>query len=209
MEGADAWYLYLEGPTMYLHVTGVLLLDPTTAPNGFSFAQLREFVSSRLEFMPALRRRLVEVPLAIDHPGWIEDPDFDIDNHLHERHLGDARTMDELTAYVGEFASVPLSRDRPLWDMVLVDHLEGGRAAVIAKMHHCIIDGGSGMDAMAYLLDLSPEAQDAPTPRPWSPDAAPSAVNVAASAAINRLKTPLRPARAAVGAAQSPGHPDS
>lgn len=79
LTAADAWYLYLEGPTVRMHVTALLLLDPSNAPGGFSFAKLRNFVSGRLDVMPALRRRLVEVPFSIDHPSWIEDPDFDLD----------------------------------------------------------------------------------------------------------------------------------
>ena len=202
LTAADAWYLYLEGPTVHLHVTGLLLLDPTTAPKGFSFTKLRNYVTARLDLMPALRRRLVEVPLAIDHPGWIEDPDFDLDLHLHH-HLLTVGSTHDLAAFVGEFASTPLPRDRPLWDMVLVEGLDGGGAAVVVKMHHCIVDGISGMDVMAHLLDLTPSPPRRRKAAVREPEPVPSAIDAAASATWNRLTDPGRPLRAAEGVASS------
>ena len=146
LSAADAWYLYLEGPTVHLHVTGLLLLDPSTAPDRFSFDSLRSFIEGRLHLMPVLRKRLVEVPMSIDHPTWIDDPDFDLDDHLHHRAMDGSASADDLAELVGEFASTPLRRDQPLWDMVFVDGLEGDGVAVAMKMHHCIVDGVSGMD---------------------------------------------------------------
>ena len=87
MTAADAWFLYLEGPTVHLHVTGLLVLDPSTAPQGFSFEAVREHLAERLDQLPMLRRRLVEVPFGIDHAGWVDDPDFDLDAHLRHRFL--------------------------------------------------------------------------------------------------------------------------
>ena len=203
LTAADAWYLYLEGPTVHLHVTGLLLLDPSTAPDGFSFDTLRSFITERLHLMPTLRRRLVEVPLSIDHPTWIDDPDFDLDEHLHHRTLGGTGSDAELAAMIGEFASRPLRRDRPLWDMTLVEGLAGGGAAVAMKMHHCIVDGVSGMEIMAQLLDLDPEPTPHEPPRLHRPATVPSRLDAAVSATWSRLTDPLRPLRAASGAATS------
>jgi diacylglycerol O-acyltransferase len=194
MAAADAWFLYLEGPTVPLHITGLLLLDPSTAPAGFSFAQLRAHVTGRLDRIPALRRRLVEVPLAIDHPCWIIDPDFDLEHHLDHVVLAEASAV-ELGELIGHFAEGRLDRARPLWEMLLVEGLADGRAALVMKMHHCIVDGASGMDLMAHLLDLTPsprvrQARDTP------PDRRPGTVEVVASATLHRLVTPFRPLRA-------------
>lgn len=203
LSAADAWFLYLEGPTVHLHVTGLLLLDPSTAPRGLTFAKLRSFITGRQHLMPSLHRRLVEVPLAIDHPSWINDPDFDLDNHLHHHVLRGDGSSEALARFASEFASTQLPRDRPLWDMVMVEGLDDGNVGIVIKMHHCIVDGISGMDIMAHLLELSPSPARhgrvaAPTPEP-----VPHPMAVAASASWNRLTDPLRPVRAAVDSVSS------
>lgn len=203
LTAADAWYLYLEGPTVQLHVTGLLLLDPSTAPRGFSFDKLRRYIAGRLDLMPMLRRRLVEVPLAIDHPCWIEDSAFDVDNHVHHHVLAGAGSTNELARFVGEFATTRLDRTRPLWDLVLVDGLDDGNVAIIMKMHHCIVDGISGMDVMAHLLDLTPSPKRRRRVSDWQPERLPHTADVIAAATWNRVTSPLRPLRAAVGVASS------
>jgi WS/DGAT/MGAT family acyltransferase len=203
LTAADAWYLYLEGPTVHLHVTGLLVLDPSTAPGGFSFPKLRRYIASRLDLMPALRQRLVEVPLAVDHPCWIEDPAFDIDHHMHHHVLAEGGSSAELADFVGTFAGRPLDRSRPLWDLVLVEGLEDGNVAMVMKMHHCLVDGVSGLDTMAHLLDLGPTPKRRRPLSHWQPEAVPRTVDVIAAAAWSRLTSPLRPVRAAAGVASS------
>jgi WS/DGAT/MGAT family acyltransferase len=200
LEPEDAWFLYLEGPTVHLHVTGLLLLDPSTAPPDFTFERFRRHVVGRLDLMPMMRRRLVEPPLAIDHPCWVEDAAFDIDNHLRLHRLDGS--ADDLAAFVGECAAVQLDRTRPLWEMVMVEGIDDGTVAIVMKMHHCIVDGVSGMDILAALLDLSPEPEDRDAGT-WKPEPLPTAPGVLAAATWRRLTTPLRPLRAAMGVATS------
>lgn len=197
LSAADAWYLYLESPVVHLHVTGLLLLDPSTAPTGFSFKKLRRHVAGRLDVMGVLRRRLVEVPMAIDHPTWIEDPAFDLDNHLHHHVLPGSGSTDELALFVGGFSEIQLDRSRPLWDMVVVEGLDDGRVAVVTKMHHCIVDGVSGVDVMAHLLDLAAVPKRRRTQSTWDPEEVPSSAEAVVGATWNRATTPLRPVRAA------------
>ena len=83
LSGLDASFLYMETPTSYMHVAGLMVLDPSTVPDGFSIQNIREFYEQRLHLAAPFRRRLVEIPLGIHHPLWIEDPDFDLDQHLH------------------------------------------------------------------------------------------------------------------------------
>lgn len=196
MTASDAWFLYLESPTVHLHVTGLLVLDPTTAPKSLSFAKLRRHVAGRLDLLPMMRRCVVEVPMGIDHAGWIDDPDFDIDQHVHHCRIKGPGSPDVLAGIVGEYASVPLDRSRPLWDMLVVDGLDDGTTAVVLKMHHCIIDGVTGMDVLAHLLDVTPTP---PRRRaePFRPERRPSAIETMAEAAWHRVTTPFRPARAA------------
>lgn len=204
MAAADAWFLYLESPTVHLHVTGLLVLDPSTAPNGFTFAKLRRHVAGRLDLLPMMRRRAVEVPLGIDHAGWIDDPDFDLAHHVHRRSLKGHGSAAALVEVAGEFASVPLDRDRPLWDMLVVDGLDDGTVAVLIKMHHCIIDGITGMDVLSHLLDLTPVPPKHRS-KPFDPGRRPNVVETTADAVWHRMTTPFRPARAAMDVATSTG----
>jgi diacylglycerol O-acyltransferase / wax synthase len=203
LSSEDAWFFYAEGPTTPLHVTGLLLLDPSTAPAGFGIDQLRSHVRGRIHLMAQLRRRLVEVPFGIDHPSWVEDPGFDLDQHVVHHVLEDATDAD-LARHVGEFAALPLDRTRPLWQMDLVEGLVGGRAAVAMKLHHSIVDGVSGMGMVADLLDLTPEGATTPAaPDEWEPESVPGPLQSLAGASVHRLTTPLRPIRAAAGTAAS------
>src|SRR3954447_10813291 len=96
LTGLDATFLYMETPSSPMHVASLLVLDPSTAPNGFSFEQVKELYTERLDLAPPFRRRLVEVPFGLHHPVWIEDPDFDLDFHLRHIAVPQPGTMDEL-----------------------------------------------------------------------------------------------------------------
>lgn len=191
----DAWFLYLENPTVHLHVTGVLVLDPVTADGDFGYETVRRHIGQRLPLIPAMHHRLVEVPLGIDHPGWIETEDLDLDDHLEHTHLPQPGSMAGLAEQVGEFASEPLDRSRPLWKARFVDGLADGRAALVIKMHHSTVDGVTGLGVLAQLLDLSPEGRGAEPVPDLVGEIPPPPVGVAAEAALNRVRSPLRPLR--------------
>jgi diacylglycerol O-acyltransferase len=203
LTAADAWFLYVEGPTLPVHVTGLLILDPATSATGFSFERMRQHIAGRLDVTPELRRRLVEVPLAIDHPCWIEDPAFELDQHVHHLVLPGVDSSTELARFIGDFASSRLDRTRPLWDLVVVEGLDGGRFAVIVKMHHCEVDGVSGLGILEHLLELSPTPEHRDPPPHVMAERLPSIGEVLAAATWNRVSDPLRPVRAAVDAARS------
>ncbi|MCB0976052.1 MAG: wax ester/triacylglycerol synthase family O-acyltransferase [Acidimicrobiales bacterium] len=193
---ADAAFLYMENGVVHMHVTGVMILDPSGMDGGFDFETLREHFKDRLHLVPLFRRRLMSVPLGIDHPVWVDDPDFDLDNHLHRHRVAPPGTKAELADFVGTYASDPLDRSKPLWDMVVVEGLEGGRVAVVSKMHHVGIDGVSGTDLMAHLVDLSPEpSRPEGAGRPFQPDAVPSRPRLAVDAVVSRVRDPLRGVR--------------
>ncbi|MGO9342808.1 MAG: WS/DGAT/MGAT family O-acyltransferase [Acidimicrobiales bacterium] len=156
VSGLDAAFLYCETPTMHLHVCGLLLLDPSTMPDGYSYERIRTMAWERLPQIPAVRRKLAKVPLNLGRPFWIDEPDLDIDAHLHRVVLeapGDDRS---LASVVGEIASSQLRRDRPLWEVWVIEGLADGHVAVLVKMHHSTIDGVSGANIMGRLLDLQP-----------------------------------------------------
>jgi WS/DGAT/MGAT family acyltransferase len=150
-----------------MHVVGTLVLDPSTMPGGYSFDTFREMLRSRLHLLAPFRRRIVAVPLNLGHPFWIEDPDFDLDAHMFRIAVPSPGSMRELAAIVGDIAGRPLDRNRPLWEMWVVEGLEHGHIAVVAKIHHCSIDGVSGADLMVNLFDLGPDAVPTPPEVEW------------------------------------------
>ena len=119
----------------------------------------------RLHLLAPFRRRLVAVPGGLDHPRWIEDPDFDIDHHLHRGALPSPGDPAELARYAADVLSQPLDRTRPLWEIHVVEGLEGGLIAGVAKIHHAAIDGVSGVELTANLMDLTPATAAVPRRR--------------------------------------------
>jgi WS/DGAT/MGAT family acyltransferase len=197
----DATFLYMETPTMHMHVIGVLLLDTSTMDGGYSFERIRDMLEARLHLMPPFRRRLVTVPFGLDHPVWIDDADFDLGNHLMRIGAPPPGDMRALADVVGEVASRPLDRGRPLWEMWVVEGLEDGKVAAITKMHHATIDGASGADIMVHLLDLTPEIKvPAPPEQTFVGERPPSDLKLVADALASNVGRPLRVARALVKA---------
>jgi WS/DGAT/MGAT family acyltransferase len=156
LSGLDASFLYFETPNQHMHVLAVIEFDPATAPDGYSFQAVKDMIRSRLHLAPPLHRRLARVPFNVHHPVWVEDPDFDLDYHVRRVGCPAPGTKRELAELVDDFASRQLNRNRPLWQLLVVEGLEGGRIAAVAKMHHCTIDGVSGANLMVHFFDLEP-----------------------------------------------------
>ncbi len=192
----DASFLYMETPSAHSHVVGTLVLDPSTAPEPFTFEKLVDLIRQRLHLLGPFRRRLVWVPFNLTHPVWIEDPDFDIEAHMHHTSVAAPGTMHELADVVGDIAGRPLDRSRPLWELWLIEGLEGGRVGMVTKMHHAAIDGVTGADLMAHLFDLTPDAPAPPPPdEPWQPETVPSDVELLGLGLRNVVGNPVRMAR--------------
>ena len=169
LTGLDAGFLYMETPTQHLHTMKVAVVDPTGADGGYSFERVREVLSAHLDRLPAFRRRLVPVPLGVGHPVWIEDPDFDIGNHLHRVRVEPPGGQPELDRVVSEVAGRPLDRSRPLWELWVVEDLESGHVGFVSKIHHCVADGVKAAEMLMEVLTPDPTAgvPDAqPAPRP-------------------------------------------
>jgi diacylglycerol O-acyltransferase / wax synthase len=154
----DANFLAMETPRTYGHVGGLTVLDPSTAPGGtLELEDLRRVVAARLPRLPPLRWKLVPVPLGLDHPYWIEDPDFDLDFHVRESAVPPPGTDRQLAETASRMFARPLDRSRPLWELYLIHGLPEGRVALLTKMHHAAIDGVSGAEILGTLFDHSPE----------------------------------------------------
>ena len=179
MSGLDASFLYFETPNMHMHVVATSVFDPSTVPGGYSFDKVREMIAGRLHLAKALRRKLAPTPFNLNHPVWIEDRDFDLDYHVRRIGCPSPGSEDQLADIVGDVASRPLDRARPLWEVWIVEGLENGYVAAVAKMHHCTIDGVSGANFMVHFFDLLPEGTDRPEARDdWYPDHRPSDVEL-------------------------------
>src|SRR5258708_470635 len=159
----DAQFLVMETPRQYGHVSGIAILDPTTAPGGkLELADVQKLVAERLPLLPPFRWRLAEVPFGLDYPYWIDDPDFDLCFHLRDLALPQPRTEQKLTDQVVRIFARPLDRARPLLELYLIHGLEGGRVAILTKIHHALVDGMSGAEILGVLLDVVPEGREAP-----------------------------------------------
>ncbi|MEY2437443.1 MAG: diacylglycerol O-acyltransferase / wax synthase, partial [Acidimicrobiaceae bacterium] len=123
LTGLDASFLYLETPSSYMHVAGLMVLDPSTVPGGFSFDDVRDFYASRLHLAAPFRRRLAEIPLGLHHPLWIEDPDFDLDYHLRHIAVPPPGGERQLADLVSRLVTIPLDRSRPLWESWVIEGL--------------------------------------------------------------------------------------
>jgi diacylglycerol O-acyltransferase / wax synthase len=191
MSGLDATFLYFETPNMHMHVMGVIVFDPSTVAEGYSFERVKEIMSKRLHLVPPFRRKLAPIPFNLHHPVWVEDPDFDLDYHIHRIGCPAPGSEKELSEIVGDIASRPLDRTRPLWEMFIVEGLQNGYVASVAKMHHATIDGVSGANLMVHLFDLEPEPAEPVEEQPWEPDRMPTDVELLAFSAVSRLRRPL------------------
>ncbi|MFC4128403.1 WS/DGAT/MGAT family O-acyltransferase [Nocardia rhizosphaerae] len=189
LTGLDASFLYLETGTQHLHVCALLILDP--ADGTYSFDRLRDELRRRLPLIPHMRRRVHPVPFDLDHPLWVDDADFDLDNHLRRITMAEPIGQAELAGMIGEIASTPMDRARPLWEMTVVEGLRDGKVAMICKYHHSAVDGITGTNMMMHLCDLEPGLRR-PEPEPWQPEPAPGGLGLALRA-VTRL-----PARAGV-----------
>ncbi|MGI8664359.1 MAG: WS/DGAT/MGAT family O-acyltransferase [Acidimicrobiales bacterium] len=203
LSGLDATFLYMETPAAYMHVAGLMVLDPSTVKGGFSFKKVRDFYGERLHLAAPFRRRLVEVPMGLHHPLWVEDPDFDLDYHL--RHIavpppGGDRELAELAAHL---VQIQLDRSRPLWETWVIEGLEGGNVGVLTKVHHSAIDGVSGNEITVAMLQLGPDDSAEPPAEEWAADRIPGDAELLGFAASSLARQPLSAAKAVRRTVQS------
>jgi diacylglycerol O-acyltransferase / wax synthase len=191
LSGFDAGFLYMETPTLHMHTLKIAVIDPADVPGGYSFARFKEVLSERLHLLPPFRRRLVEIPLGLHHPLWIEDPDFDLDYHVRRVVAPPPGGLAEFSAVCSDIASRQLDRRRPLWEISVVEGLEGGHLGFVAKIHHCAADGVAAAAMLASVLETEPDEGIAPPEQPWQPDRVPSQIELlvgALSAWVRQLR---------------------
>lgn len=164
----DAGFLDVENNVNQMHIGSVLILEAPAPP----FSRLRDMVAGKLSEVPRYRQVTRRIAFDLARPVWVDDPAFDLDYHVHRMALprpGGARELHDL---VGDLMGRPLDRSRPLWELWVVEDLEEDRWAVVAKVHHCMVDGVGGVELLGLILDLQPDAEPVP-PGEWRPDPIP------------------------------------
>lgn len=180
---------------MHMHIVGVILLDPSTVDGGYSFDGLKRLICSRLHRLPPFHRRVRTVPFNIEHPYWVEDPNFDIDYHVRRTTIPAPGGRAELGRLVGEIAATQLDRERPLWEIWVIEGLENGNVALVTKMHHAAADGMASGYLMLQLLDMSPDMPDFDEPEVFPIEENPTDSDILKRALQDRMSDPLRVVR--------------
>ncbi len=202
LSGMDASFLYFETRNAPTHIGSFAIYDQTSAPDGrVTFKGILRNVESRLHLARCFRQKLVHAPLDLDHPYWIEDPDFDLEFHVRHIALPQPGDWRQLCIQAARIHSRPLDLARPLWEMYVIeglDNVEGlpkGAFAVLTKIHHAAIDGVSGAELAGALHDLEPDALPAPPEEQWVPERPPTLIEMSARTTWNNARNPFRFAR--------------
>ncbi len=160
----DAEFLHIEDGVGHMHIAGACTFDGVPP----SLDELVQLVESKIHLIPRYRQRVRSVPLELGRPIWADDPHFDLRYHLRHTALPAPGDDAALCRLMGRVMSQPLDRDRPLWEIWLVEGLEDGRWALLFKVHHCMVDGIAGVGLLTVLLDIGPDPEPV-EPREWSP----------------------------------------
>src|SRR5690606_5443733 len=180
----DSSFLALESRTTHMHVAGVAVFEANELGNeagGIDFPRIRSHIEAKLQYIPRYRQRLDYIPYDRS-PVWVDDADFNLDYHVRHTSLPRPGSDDQLKALAGRIVSQQLDRSKPLWELWVVEGLTEGRFAIIAKIHHCMIDGLSGVDLTTILLNVIPTSEVEESPE-WSPRRAPTRTELAVAAA--------------------------
>jgi len=201
LNGIDVSFLNMETPTTFGHISSVSLYDATEVPGGAGLEAMKEIILERIDQLAPFRRRLVQVPLGLDLPYWVEDPDFDIDFHVRHHAVPPPGTPQQLAEAVSRIVARPLDRSRPLWELYVIEGVDEGRViAQLTKVHHAAVDGAAGAMMLAALLDLDPDARPTGTPAPWQPERIPTDDELLRMTAKEYLRRPEKMVRLGVRA---------
>src|SRR3954447_5827619 len=192
----DSTFLPLEKGGAHMHVASIFVFEGDAPP----YPELRDAIEARMHLVPRYRQRLAEVPYGQGRPVWVDDPHFNIGYHVRHTALPSPGSDEVLKRLAGRLFAQPLDRQKPLWEIWLVEGLEpaGGkeRWAMLCKTHHALVDGVSGVDITAVLLDAAPDPAPVPPPqRPWTPAPTPHRMQLLADARRERATQPGEIAR--------------
>jgi WS/DGAT/MGAT family acyltransferase len=199
LSGQDASFVYLETPHTPMHIGSVGIYDPSTAPGGFvRFKDILAFIESRLGGARSFRQRLVRVPFDLDHPYWIEDPEFDIEFHVRHIALPKPGDWRQLCIQVARLQARPMDLSKPLWEFTVVEGLDNvaglppGCFALVNKVHHAAIDGMSGVEMSSAIHDLDAKMTPLAKIDDWKPEHMPGVADLLTRSYFNSLLQPMR-----------------
>jgi WS/DGAT/MGAT family acyltransferase len=212
LSALDSLFLDLEDRTAHMHVGAVGLFEGSPPP----YRDLLALIEARLEHVPRYRQRVMFVPFKQGRPVWIDESQFDLEYHVRHTALPAPGSEHELKKLVGRLLSQALDRDKPLWEMYLVEGLGTGGAgfagdgpepkakasndqfAILSKTHHCMLDGISGVDLATVLMDTEPNSAPPKAATAWTPRKAPAVSELLIDTVKRQLAHPLRVAREAL-----------
>ena len=183
----DVSFLYLEEPTTPMHVGSVMVFEGPAA--GVDHARIARHVQSRIAYVPRYRQRVRAVPGRIANPVWVDDEHFDINYHVRRSALPRPGSREQLQELVARLESRHLDRGRPLWELTLVEGLEGHRFAVVIKVHQALVDGVHAIDLGQVVLDESAEEYEPPA-QLWRPSGEPTLVELVVGAVADSVRRP-------------------
>jgi len=198
LSGLDASFIFLETPRTPMNIGGIYIFDGHTPSGLMTFERFREHIRSRLHVARAFRQRLVDVPMNLDFPYWVEDPEFELDLHLPHVGLPSPGDRQALMKLAADIFSRPLDRARPLWEITYVDGLEKIEGvpkhafAAICKIHHAAVDGVAGEEILTALLDMFPKPRIVEATEEWKPRAVPTEFDMLGKTCVAAIRSPFQ-----------------
>jgi len=195
ISGSDAAFLYAESPTSPMHIATLNIVE-----GSLKFEDFKEIVASKLHLVPKFRQRLLSVPMDLDYPYWVDDPNFDIDLHLNRIKLPDPSNWKTLRDLTSTLFSAPLDLRRPLWSVHFIEGIDEiaqvpkGSVAIVTKVHHVMIDGSSGVGIMGVLYDSDADGKQKKRskPKPFNPEPLPDELSLLLKSGYGFLKNPFK-----------------
>jgi len=195
ISGNDATFLYAESPTCPMHVATLTIVE-----GSLIFEDFKEMIASKLHLIPKFRQRLLNVPMNLDYPYWVDDPNFELDLHLNRIKLPDPSNWKTLRELTSSLFSGPLDLRRPLWSINFVEGIDEipqvpkGSVAIITKIHHVMVDGASGVGIMGLLFDKnkSDKVTKPAAPKPYEPEPLPDEFSLLLKSGYSFIKNPLK-----------------
>jgi len=200
LSALDASFLTIEDGVSHMHIGSVAIFEGPPPPH----PKVQKMVASKLHLVPRYRQVVRTVPGGFGLPVWVDDQHFNIDYHVRRTALPKPGGEAELRRLVGRLMSQPLDRSKPLWEIWVAENLEDGHWAMVCKTHHALVDGVSGAELLAVIMDLSPDATRPAEPVPWEPEPQPDGVRLAADALSSAIRSPLQGIRTLQAAAAVP-----
>src|SRR5256714_7059401 len=187
LSGLDSSFLHLERDGTQMHVASTTLFEGPPPP----YLEFRDHIESRLHLVPRFRQKLRFIPFGQGRPVWVDDPHLNLAYHVRHTSLPEPGSEQQLRVLAARIFSQQLDRSKPLWELWLIEGLQGDRFAIVGKTHHAMVDGVSGVDITTVLFDAEKEPADSPKPlERWVPEPEPNGAQLLGEALVERAIYP-------------------